>query len=357
MSLFRNALLTVCAGIFLLSITSVPNAQFYMFDDTDYLKPVYKWAMMQYWNSNLSKWDDTSMVIINNPDNPGEQFSKVKDEDGNWRISEKNLTTYENDRIKTTSSYLFDTITREYESEPYSTINVTYQDNTPLKIVSTTSLTSFFTFMDIPEEELTAMSGITLNMEANFEITNDKIIKDSSRIKPEGVTPQTSALVAPYLQMLNITNVNGWTKTTKDEYSYADNNKIIISSEWNEDANEWVFSSKDSIIFNNGKISVDYTSSYDSYIDGYITSKAVYSYNEENIEQILSMNYENEEWVNDYRVVYVYTPYNSSDIKIAKLPTSESKKSPVTFTTNHGYPALSLDFDKALPVSVECNFT
>ena len=137
--------------------------------------------------------------------------------------------------------------------------------------------------------------------EINFEIKDNKIIKDSSRVKPDGIPPLMGDMVAPYLETFGVYDINGWTNSSKSDYEYTSQADLITTSDWDSDNGEWTFASKDSIIYEDGKIAVSFSSEYYSVVDTWDFYKYVYSYNDGNIEQIVSMYYENDEWINAYR--------------------------------------------------------
>lgn len=312
----------------------------------DFLGSGFKWQLMQQWNTATQQWNDTvlSYIVAGENNKPSAMIHKAKDQEGSFQIIARDTFIYEGEKIKTTTSWILDPNTNEFETEPYSSTTYWFSGD---KLIKTETMSRpFVSFADI-SKEFAALSKIIVYGVTGYRIERERVIADSTLIKYGGLTSEELQELGFILEPED----TNWTLQSKSEYTYFGNSTVTLIYNKDAESAQLTLDSKDSTVMDGEKHSEVYTYTYTDGDVWVLSSLIKCSYEGDRPNQVLYQTVENNVPINENRVLFFYTPYNGSGVKYLSGSSKGSNTGAVVSST-HGHYAVNLTLEKPAEVSV-----
>lgn len=311
----------------------------------DFLGSGFKWQSIQQWNTATQQWNDTALSYIAAGENgkPSGMIHKAKDQEGSFQIVARDTFIYEDEKIKTITSWILDPTTNEFETEPYSSTIYWFSGDKLIKTETTSH--PFVSFADI-SQEFAALSKIIMYEVTGYRIERERVVADSTLVKYGGLTSEE----LQEMGFLGPDDTN-WTLQSKSEYTYFGNSTVTLNYNRDEESAQLTLDSKDSTVMDGEKYSEVYTYTYTNGEEWVLSSLVRCIYEGERPNQVLYQTVENNIPTNENRILFFYTPYTGSGVKHLSGSSKRSNTGAVVSST-HGRYAVNLTMEKPAEVFV-----
>ena len=324
--------LKLSAVAFFLSVSVYPVSAQYLNTDNllqGTMNIPWKWTLQQNWDEISNLWGDTSSITYatgGTLKQPAELISKMRNEDGSWVIMGKEVYTYENGKPVVTTSHIYDVLGGTYESTATGVMNYTWEGDIISKIVMDYSLSKMLLEGSMPEDvaEILRSQDIRWLLEINRAIENGKITGVSTREKMVA-DPAVLALIADSLAEYGFPSDTGWSENAKSVVTTGNNYQIYDNYIRDSESEEWINSSKDSVVLDGDKI-IEEISIYNFLDDWIYDTRDSSIYNSDgSIAEVITSNWNLDSWTASYRQVFLYDDYSGASIR--SYPQTAKKES------------------------------
>lgn len=288
----------------------------------------YKWAVQQKWDKTTGDWNDTLSVTYIIPGangKPSEIFTHNYDPIvGDMR----EVITYKDDKKMNLVAYMKDSLSGEFQKEPYCIQTFWYTEDILAKyeIVIDLSKTSF-------------SEKIKYHIEKGYRPGNQRIAADSTLIKYSGSEEELARLGFS-------TEDTTWTLIERSDYLYSGNSLVTLIYRGKESSPF----GKDSTVIIGEKLSEihGFASEEGEWI---ATSLIKIVYDGDLITQMIYQERENDSLVNQDRTLFFHTPYPFSGTK--HLSSSHKTNRINAFVSeNNGFYMVNLSLNQSSEVSI-----
>ncbi|NLG15691.1 MAG: T9SS type A sorting domain-containing protein [Fibrobacter sp.] len=337
----------IAGVLFFLSIYFPVHGQSNYFDfesDTP-----YKWFFMQSWDTLSGNWGDTAMICQVTQSLNGKPVEAILKSDGSQEDIMKLVYNYQDGKVANGQIFTWEAENNNFSQAPSYQLNLVWQDEEMVKMVTENTL-SFYPELaaTLPEE----LHNVKLISETGYSFADGNILSDSTRSKVSGATAEALEEHSFLLKLYGIPADTNWVQTTRETYSWSGSTMIKIAESFDTESGELIFTSKDSILNENQKVTSIYNFFQDLNGDWELIGRAQYFYTGDSLRQTISQTLKDNEWVNSIRVVYHYTPYGTSVKSRSVASANSGIKADISGIRNNYILDLKLDQQTEFSVSL-----